>query len=66
MNYLRKIDKKTRGKKVTKKMVLPVENIKPDKENTTDKSKTNDDGDWELEWDRLMDELNGGDDGGKA
>lgn len=66
MNYLRKIDKKTRGKKATKKMVLPVESIKPDKENTTDKSKTNDDGDWELEWDRLMDELNGGDDGGKA
>ena len=50
----------------TKKMVLPVESIKPNKENTTDKSKTNDDGDWELEWDRLMDELNGGDDGGKA
>jgi replication initiation and membrane attachment protein DnaB len=66
MNYLRKIDKKTRGKKQTKKMVLPVESIKPNKENTTDKSKTNDDGDWELEWDRLMDELNGGDDGGKA
>ena len=66
MNYLRKIDKKTRGKKTTKKMVLPVENIKVNKEKPTDKSKTNDDGDWELEWDRLMDELNGGDDGGKA
>ena len=36
------------------------------KENPTDKSKGNDDTDWELEWDRLMDELNGGDDGGKA
>ena len=66
MNYLRKIDKKTRGKKVTKKMVLPAESIKPNKENPTDKSKGNDDADWELEWDRLMDELNGGDDGGKA
>ena len=66
MNYLRKIDKKTRGKKVTKKMVLPAESIKPNKENPTDKSKGNDDTDWELEWDRLMDELNGGDDGGKA
>ena len=66
MNYLRKIDKKTRGKKVTKKMVLPAESIKPNKENPTDKSKTSDDADWELEWDRLMDELNGGDDGGKA
>ena len=66
MNYLRKIDKKTRGKKTTKKMVLPVENIKVNKEKPTDKSKTKDDGDWELEWDRLMDELNGGDDGGKA
>ena len=42
-------------------MVLPVESIKP-----TDKPSTSDDGDWELEWDRLMDELNGGDDGGKA
>ena len=66
MNYLRKIDKKTRGKKTTKKMVLPVESIKANKEKTTDKTKGSDDADWELEWDRLMDELNGGDDGGKA
>ena len=58
MNYLRKIDKKTRGRKPNKKIVLPV------KENEEGKSEK--DSDWELDWDRIIDELNGGDDGGKA
>ena len=61
MNYLRKVDKKTRGKKQIKKIVLPVEeNIEPVKKKEKDSS------DWESDWDRMMDELNGGDDGGKA
>lgn len=60
MNYLRKVDKKTRGKKQIKKIVLPVEtNEKPVK-------KKDKESDWESDWDRMMDELNGGDDGGKA
>ena len=62
MNYLRKVDKKTRGKKQIKKIVLPVEvetNEKPVK-------KKEKESDWESDWDRMMDELNGGDDGGKA
>lgn len=60
MNYLRKVDKKTRGKKQIKKIVLPVEeNIEPVK-------KKEKESDWESDWDRMMDELNGGDDGGKA
>ena len=61
MNYLRKVDKKARGKKQIKKIVLPVEeNIEPVKKKEKDSS------DWESDWDRMMDELNGGDDGGKA
>ena len=59
MNYLRKIDKKTRGKKPNKTIVLPVEDNKPG-------NKTEKDTDWESDWDRIIDELNGGDDGGKA
>lgn len=60
MNYLRKVDKKTRGKKQIKKIVLPVETEeKPVK-------KKDKESDWESDWDRMMDELNGGDDGGKA
>ena len=60
MNYLRKVDRKTRGKKQIKKIVLPVEeNIEPVK-------KKEKESDWESDWDRMMDELNGGDDGGKA
>ena len=63
MNYLRKVDKKTRGKKPSKTLVLPVEEIKPKVVNS---NKTDKDEDWESDWDRIMDELNGGDDGGKA
>ena len=60
MNYLRKVDKKTRGKKQIKKMILPVEeNLEPVK-------KKEKESDWESDWDRMMDELNGGEDGGKA
>ena len=58
MNYLRKIDKKTRGRKPIKKVILPS---KEKEEGKSDK-----DTDWESDWDRIMDELNGGDDGGKA
>ncbi len=60
MNYLRKVDKKTRGKKQIKKIVLPVE------ENIEPVNKKEKESDWESDWDRMMDELNGGDDGGKA
>ena len=59
MNYLRKIDKKTRGRKPTKKVITPTKKNKSGDGGTSD-------GDWELDWDRIMDELNGGDDGGKA
>ena len=59
MNYLRKIDKKTRGRKPIKKMIVPVKE-------TNEQGKSEKDNDWELDWDRIMDELNGGDDGGKA
>ena len=65
MNYLRKVDKKTRGKKPNKKIVLPVEESKPTKTNAKE-VKSEKESDWELDWDRIMDELNGGDDGGKA
>ena len=61
MNYLRKVDKKTRGKKVEKKIVLPVSENKVKETKPKEKEE-----DWELDWDRIMDELNGGDDGGKA
>ena len=57
MNYLRKIDKKTRGRKPIKKVISVQE--KP-----IDKSDK--DSNWESDWDRIIDELNGGDDGGKA
>ena len=61
MNYLRKIDKKVRGRKPIKK-VVPVSSKKKDGSDGDPKG----DSDWELDWDRIIDELNGGDDGGKA
>ena len=61
MNYLRKIDKKVRGRKPTKK-VVPVSAKKGDKPDGGQEGNS----DWELDWDRIIDELNGGDDGGKA
>ena len=57
MNYLRKIDKKTRGRKPIKKVISVQENSQ---------DKSDKDSNWELDWDRIIDELNGGDDGGKA
>ena len=61
MNYLRKIDKKVRGRKPTKKIVAVTSKKK---DNPDDDPNGN--SDWELDWDRIIDELNGGDDGGKA
>ena len=61
MNYLRKIDKKVRGRKPTKK-VVPVST----KKGGNPEGGQDGDSDWELDWDRMLDELNGGDDGGKA
>ena len=61
MNYLRKIDKKVRGRKPTKK-VVPVST----KKGGNPEGGQDGDSDWELDWDRIIDELNGGDDGGKA
>ena len=65
MNYLKKVDKKTRGNKNTK-IVKTIGTKKTDenKENTSEPENKN--RDWELDWDRIMDELNGGDDSGKA
>ena len=61
MNYLRKIDKKVRGRKPTKK-VVPVSTKKGGNSDGDQDGSS----DWELDWDRIIDELNGGDDGGKA
>jgi len=58
MNYLKKVEKKTRGRK-SKTIVKEINNEKVDE-------KQDDNKDWELDWDRLIDELNGGDKGGKA
>ena len=58
MNYLRKVDKKSRSRKVNKTFIKVLETEHKD---TNDASK-----DWESDWDRLLDEINGGEDGGKA
>ena len=60
MNYLKKIEKKTRGRKSTT-IIKEIKNDEPVEETNKDDNK-----DWELDWDRLIDELNGGDKGGKA
>ena len=58
MNYLKKVDKKTRSKKVNKSFVQVLE---------TEHKETNENNkDWESDWDKFLDEINGGDDGGKA
>ena len=62
MNYIRRIEKKKSGRKPDKTIVIPIKNNKTSVE-STNKDK---DEDWETDWDRIMDELNGGDDGGKA
>ncbi len=58
MNYLRKVDKKSRSRKVNKTFVKVLETEHKDE---SDASK-----DWESEWDQFLDEINGGEDGGKA
>ena len=58
MNYLRKVDKKSHNKRIKKSFIkiLETEKKDDDKENK----------DWESDWDRFLDEINGGNDGGKA
>ena len=57
MNYLKKVDKKSRNKKVGKSFIKVLE---------TEKKDDNSNQDWESDWDRILDEINGGNDGGKA
>lgn len=58
MNYLRKVDKKSHSKKTNKSFVKVLE--------TEKKDPTSENKDWEMDWDRILDEINGGNDGGKA
>ena len=58
MNYLKKVDKKSRNKRINKSFIKVLETEKKDPES--------DNKDWEMDWDRILDELNGGNDGGKA
>lgn len=60
MNYLKKIESKKRG---LKNKTIVISN--PITENHDDKKEEKDEN-WEMEWERLIDELNGGNDGGKA
>ena len=59
MNYLRKVDKKSHNKRANKSFIKVLETEKKDTTNPENK-------DWEMDWDRILDELNGGNDGGKA
>ena len=59
MNYLKKVDKKSRSKKTNKTLLKVLETEHKDNPDEKDK-------DWESDWDRILDDLNGGDDGGKA
>ena len=58
MNYLRKVDKKSHNKRIKKSFIkiLETEKKDDDKENK----------DWESDWEQFLDEINGGNDGGKA
>ena len=58
MNYLRKVDKKSHNKRIKKSFIKILETEKKDEEKENK--------DWESDWDRFLDELNGGNDGGKA
>ena len=58
MNYLKKVDKKSRSKKTNKTFVKVLETEHKDVDETSK--------DWESDWDRFLDEINGGEDGGKA
>jgi replication initiation and membrane attachment protein DnaB len=61
MNYLKKVDKKSRSRKVNKTFIKVLETEHKDVSGAEDKNK-----DWESDWDKFLDEINGGDDGGKA
>ena len=59
MNYLKKVDKKSRNKRANKTFIKVLETEKKDTDNGNK--------DWEMDWDRILDEINGGgNDGGKA
>ena len=58
MNYLKKVDKKSRNKKTNKTFVKVLETEHKDND---EKNK-----DWESDWDKFLEEINGGEDGGKA
>ena len=59
MNYLKKVDKKSHNKRTNKSFIKVLETEKKD-------TKDGDNKDWEMDWDRILDEINGGNDGGKA
>ena len=59
MNYLKKVDKKSHNKRANKSFIKVLETEKKD-------TKDSDNKDWEMDWDRILDEINGGNDGGKA
>ena len=59
MNYLKKVDKKSHNKRINKSFIKVLETEKKDEPNNENK-------DWEMDWDRILDEINGGNDGGKA
>ena len=59
MNYLKKVDKKSHNKRANKSFIKVLETEKKD-------TKDGDDKDWEMDWDKILDEINGGNDGGKA
>ena len=59
MNYLKKVDKKSHNKRANKSFIKVLETEKKD-------TKDGDNKDWEMDWDRILDEINGGNDGGKA
>ena len=60
MNYLKKVDKKSHNKRANKSFIKVLETEKKDTVSN------NDNKDWEMDWDKILDELNGGNDGGKA
>ena len=62
MNYLKKVDKKSHNKRTNKTFIKVLETEKKDKDIVNNENK-----DWEMDWDRILDEINGGgNDGGKA
>lgn len=69
MNYLKNIEKKQKGTKNTKFVIkanLKDKKIDPEQSDVIKSESNKEDDDWESDWDRIMDELNGGDKGGKA